>query len=1389
MIRFFLIFFLVCALFAIFANIASPAQRFISQWIRNTPEDKIFRSAYFSPYFAFKKFVCKTLSLFLVFLLSASTALADVIAPLPQEDLLQLFVDPNPSQESSEETVSPPEEEGSGLFAPLPNEESQTLFINPEEDIPEEVPTSTPEENTTPLAKFGEIFISEVVTNPKTGEEEWVELALMIDETRDISGLLLFDEVGKIFTIPQNTLLTPGEFLVFSGWGSKLNNTGDSVFLKNANDEILASAENIPALNKGQSWLPEESIIGVPTAGAENEWAPNPPPEEVLPQDSPEEEVPASDPPQNETPPNVFPPITSDDILINEVLTNPEIGEEEWVEIISLANEEKSLAGCALFDAVGKIYSFPNEASIAPNTFLVVSGWGSKLNNTGDSVFLKNANDEILASAENIPALNKGQSWLPEESVIGVPTAGAENEWVSDPSPLETEIVSEENLPADIVINEIMSHPKMGEEEWVELFSNAETSFDLGGFFLADATGAFYEIPEGTLLLPETYLVLSGWSGKLNNSGDEISLLSPTKTEVVAPTVFPSLKIEESWAFSEDGYRKTNIPTPGQKNRFPIISYEEKTATTPRKTPIPPLAKTPATRSSVRAEDIVLRISEALFHGTEEDFVELFCEKCDTDLSGIRVGDDDTFFEFPEGSILPSGAFVVLHLAKEKQEARQEENIWHFWTKKSGLTGTDETLFILDSLGTVEDGLCIANRNGSFSPGEEDDVVRLIREQAFSGIHPLSEDVCFDSRILGKDRSLVAIPKKVGTAAQNAFDASPTPGKPNPAPPLRAEGVSLSLSDGILLPDNSLSFRIQNTGKRMISLRGFSLQTGESVSPLPESDLFPNESSFSFLTVSGTDRIFLKDAWEAVSAKFLLSEARNADIGANRLVISEVLVNPDGVDVGNEFLEIQCLTEECPAEEFAIFVGENRIPFSKKLRRGEYFVFSDIALRNSNLLVQVFDLSLGKKDEFSLENSHSGESMVRSESGFLATLLPTPKTENRIFTKEMRGDSDGDGIPDTSEILLGSNPSEKNSISSVEYRLFQSFVRAGTQVEAKETPDGILFAGKALPETDIHIVLHSDIRIVSAKTDAEGNFSVLSSPDIPSGVHRADVVMTSKNGLPLIIKDVTQVYLSKNPREGWLSGVQIAQVLPNPEGKDAGQESIILRNTENHSGILAGAVLRSGNREIHLPKMDFLSGQARVLHGDLVPPLRNTDGSIFLVDADGNTISTVSWKTAKNGKWIGPEAPILPLKAKKVKAKKSAHASSKKASKNSGSEEASSFPVRQEIHGTFGGIRGNMLVMLGDTGEESEYPISNRVSPRLLNLLLSEGEKISVVVENGKVFSVDALPELSFFPVPPSFHAWGISFFLFLAFFSGCLFFLLPIGIRFGKYFGFPKAS
>ena len=95
----------------------------------------------------------------------------------------------------------------------------------------------------------------------------------------------------------------------------------------------------------------------------------------------------------------------------------------------------------------------------------------------------------------------------------------------------------------NIVINELMYHPASdtGEEEYLELYNHSGEQVDLGGW--AFTAGIDYVFPSGTLMPPDSYLViaksplafasrypeatgtvLGPYPNRLSNSGEKVNL-------------------------------------------------------------------------------------------------------------------------------------------------------------------------------------------------------------------------------------------------------------------------------------------------------------------------------------------------------------------------------------------------------------------------------------------------------------------------------------------------------------------------------------------------------------------------------------------------------------------------------------------------------------------------------------------------------------------------------------------------------------------------------------------------------------------------------------------------------------------------------------------------
>lgn len=266
-------------------------------------------------------------------------------------------------------------------------------------------------------------------------------------------------------------------------------------------------------------------------------------------------------------------------ILITEVMSNP-IDEDtgEFIELYNSGESAVDLAGWSFTDGDAADVIIPFEeggpTALRPKGFalildreyageydippgvLLLTTKNTTLGDglaTNDPITLFDGNGNVVdtfshpfnpgngISVERV-SLERGDeedNWKPSRDPSGS-TPGRENSWWTLPS-RRTAKVSRE-----VVINEIMYAPdrKAGHPEWIELYNRSTEPVDLSGYRIGDASGKEAEIPEGTIIRPLSYLVLTTDSAKfkawfpgveavqvrfpsLNNSGDTVKLISP----------------------------------------------------------------------------------------------------------------------------------------------------------------------------------------------------------------------------------------------------------------------------------------------------------------------------------------------------------------------------------------------------------------------------------------------------------------------------------------------------------------------------------------------------------------------------------------------------------------------------------------------------------------------------------------------------------------------------------------------------------------------------------------------------------------------------------------------------------------------------------------------
>ncbi len=144
----------------------------------------------------------------------------------------------------------------------------------PDEDPTDETPTSTFDN-----FAWSQIKINEIMVDPGSGENEWVELYNSATTSIDLTGGILCDSKDSSCKIGSSTsTIEAGGYVVLTWNSSELNNSGDKVIWKNPEgvvmDEMqygegfwpIASDGNSLARDAGDNWI----ITTMPTPGAVN---------------------------------------------------------------------------------------------------------------------------------------------------------------------------------------------------------------------------------------------------------------------------------------------------------------------------------------------------------------------------------------------------------------------------------------------------------------------------------------------------------------------------------------------------------------------------------------------------------------------------------------------------------------------------------------------------------------------------------------------------------------------------------------------------------------------------------------------------------------------------------------------------------------------------------------------------------------------------------------------------------------------------------------------------------------------------------------------------------------------------------------------------------------
>ncbi len=108
----------------------------------------------------------------------------------------------------------------------------------------------------------------------------------------------------------------------------------------------------------------------------------------------------------------------------------------------------------------------------------------------------------------------------------------------------------------DLVINEYVADNNAFATEWVELFNPTGVTLDISGLFIDDIAGGGgspQAIPANTTIAPGGHYVFAISGYLLNNSGDDVRLLTSDQATVIDSHTYGSSADDQSWRRAGDG--------------------------------------------------------------------------------------------------------------------------------------------------------------------------------------------------------------------------------------------------------------------------------------------------------------------------------------------------------------------------------------------------------------------------------------------------------------------------------------------------------------------------------------------------------------------------------------------------------------------------------------------------------------------------------------------------------------------------------------------------------------------------------------------------------------------------------------------------------------------
>lgn len=470
-----------------------------------------------------------------------------------------------------------------------------------------------------------DIVINEIAAY-ESSDYEWIEIFNKGTEKVDITGWKFFEEATnhKLTVFRGDFIIDPGEYAVIandaakistkypaytgtlldSSWSS-LSEKGEEIGLKNLQsvkvEQFTYLATTTGSLERKDAstadhttvnWkeYAKNNSIGVKNSVSESSGSSGGSGNEQ--QSSPSEQ--STTPAAQVVPEAVWVP-GKGDVLINELVSDSEEGEGEWIELYNPTRHEIELSGWTLEDGARAMVMLSGRIGAQDlKRFLLVDLPAGFLRNSGDAVELRDARKFLIDSVtygdwDDGDVLNNAPRAGDPTSLAragdGANTYNNKSDFLVTTTPTKGEsnrITKESEEPSrgrytGVIISEILPNPasQKPSDEFIELYNKGSEPVNLEGWTLATSDGrtfVFYTKEAMSLVLAsKTFFVAMRPITNLalrNTGGDRVRLYPPDSDQPsYSLTYKDNAPLGMSYAaIGSHQYGWTRTPTPGKEN-------------------------------------------------------------------------------------------------------------------------------------------------------------------------------------------------------------------------------------------------------------------------------------------------------------------------------------------------------------------------------------------------------------------------------------------------------------------------------------------------------------------------------------------------------------------------------------------------------------------------------------------------------------------------------------------------------------------------------------------------------------------------------------------------------------------------------------------------------